>query len=242
MPAVIILIERIYTLDGISLSENYYGGKINAAARAYGFDYDFCKFYKSGESTILIYNGNMVIDKKIPDEDEIAFFAKFLGVCAVENAYLKNLKGYEKKRRYLLEKKLVRVGENICEPVINSRLTACYEIVNEAFGKTDYVLWLTDKSHRVRHDISETFLIDNIAFGCVDFVYGNSGYITEIAVRNEYKGKGYGRKILSCIEKNLIEKKLISVRTYAYDDKTVFYIKNGYRLKKRETYFTLKGI
>lgn len=236
------MIKRIYNFDDVFLSNNYFGGKIYAAALAYGFDYDFCKFYKSEECVILIYNGNMVIDKRFPDEDEISFFAKFSGVCTIENAYFKNLKGYEKRRRYLLEKKLKRNGENNLLAEENCRLGLCYEIVNDAFGNTDYVSWLTDKSHRVRHGVSKTFLLNNIAFGCADFVYKDFGYISEIAVRNDFRKCGYGTKILSSIEDDFKDRNIKYSRTYAYDDALVFYIKNGYKIKSKETYFTLKGI
>ena len=64
------MITRAYSFDELKLLNSYYGGKIRSYAEAYGFGYDFCRFYRSNSGSILINNSNGVFDGEfLPDEE-----------------------------------------------------------------------------------------------------------------------------------------------------------------------------
>lgn len=64
--------------------------------------------------------------------------------------------------------------------------------------------------------------------GCV---CAQEGEIFQMAVSEEYRGRGFGRKLMHTMENTLFEKGLREVWLYARQDAVGFYEKMGYRLE-----------
>lgn len=239
------LIKRIYEIPAEKLSDNYYGEKIKSLFRAYKTEYDFCRFYEyteNGGGIILINNGNSVIGGNSPDETELTLFLGFEGVFSVEAPNLKNLRGFEKHKRYLLEKK----AEKLCpcsddkDFFHNERLSDAYKILESSFDGITHDLWYADTSHRIRHNVSELFLYKNIAVGQIEFTSEKFGFISEIAVMPMFRAEGFGKLILRKTEEHL-NRRGLDARVFSFDKTVPFYVKNGYKIINADTYFTLKG-
>lgn len=66
--------------------------------------------------------------------------------------------------------------------------------------------------------------------GCVCFVARSAeeGEIFQMAVSEEYRGQGFGRKLIHFLEKTLMEKGVKRILVYAWQDSEGFYAKLGY--------------
>lgn len=67
--------------------------------------------------------------------------------------------------------------------------------------------------------------------GCVCFFASNTdeGEIFQMAVSEEYRGKGFGRKLMHALEKALSEIGIKQLFLYAWEETEGFYKKMGYR-------------
>jgi N-acetylglutamate synthase-like GNAT family acetyltransferase len=101
----------------------------------------------------------------------------------------------------------------------------------EALGKP---LGLPPESELVSQDKECMHLIaieKKKIIGCVCFFPSNAdeGEIFQMAVSEEYRGKGFGRKLIHALEKALSEKGIKQLFLYAWEETEGFYKKMGYR-------------
>ncbi len=66
--------------------------------------------------------------------------------------------------------------------------------------------------------------------GCICFLpeTGTQGKIFEMAVSQEYQGRGFGRQLLLTLERSLIEKGILDVYLHAHIEFESFYQRLGY--------------
>jgi ribosomal protein S18 acetylase RimI-like enzyme len=66
--------------------------------------------------------------------------------------------------------------------------------------------------------------------GCVLFhpESPDSGRIYQMAVSEEYQGRGFGRKLLAFLEKELIKKGIKTLHLYSREESLGFYLQRGY--------------
>ena len=128
------MIKQITDSSLLWLSDSYYGGKIAAYAEAYGLNYDFCRFYRLKNGTLMINNSNCVIDGRPPVNEELRFFIKMNGISAVESPLDIRIGGYTRHMRTVFEIK--PCGGNINETDIrrNSGFEEIYSVLNGSFG------------------------------------------------------------------------------------------------------------
>ena len=101
----------------------------------------------------------------------------------------------------------------------------------EALGKP---LGLPPESELVVEDNACMHLIaveKKKIIGCVCFFArsASEGEIFQMAVSEEYRGKGFGRKLMHALEKTLLEKGIEQLYLYAWEDAEGFYKKMGYK-------------
>lgn len=235
------MIKRIYEFDERFSPDGYYRGKVNAAAAAYGFSYDFCRFYSYGGGYILIYNSSCVMTGNFK-KGELSEFLDFCGAYSLEcpgGDAPAGFKPYKRTRlscpvsEYEYDEKLLRV---------DSGFEDIYNILLSSFGeKIDHDLWYADISHRVRHGVSSTFLYKNCAAGRIDFIGGSCGYFSDIAVSPDHRRKGIGEELLKIMGAYLFRKGLCG-ELYAYNDVLPFYLRRGFKTLGSDVYYRRKEI
>lgn len=236
------MITRAYSFDELKLSNSYYGGKIRSYAEAYGFGYDFCRFYRSNSGSILINNSNGVFDGEFLSDEELNCFIRFSGIATIEAAFDFDIEGFVRTERFFLTAPVTESFSYREEDLsVNCRLGEVYEILESSFGKIDRDIWYADMSHRIRHGVSRLFLYKSCAVGSVDFEYGDMGYISDIAVSPDARGQGIAGELLKIIQVFLFTRN-ITGGLYAYNDMLPFYLHNGYKISGSGSYYTLKGI
>ncbi|MGN0696525.1 MAG: GNAT family N-acetyltransferase [Oscillospiraceae bacterium] len=236
------MITRAYSFDELKLSDSYYGGKIRSYAEAYGFGYDFCRFYRADGGSILINNSNGVFDGDFLPDEELDCFIRFSGITSFEAEFDIDIEDFDRMERYFLTAPAAEsFSYNEKDLSVNCRLGEVYEILEKSFGKMERDIWYADMSHRIRHGVSRLFLYKNSAVGSVDFEYGDMGYISDIAVSPEARGQGLAGELLGIIHAYLFTRN-ITGGLYAYNDMLPFYLHNGYKVTGSGSYYTLKGI
>ncbi|MCC8043463.1 MAG: GNAT family N-acetyltransferase [Oscillospiraceae bacterium] len=206
-------------LNGFS---GYYAAKQRAYLKAYGTDYDFCRFYG-------IYNGGLpcgsfmlnnsamtvCISEMIQTRGGERIFSEiedFIGIYSPESIECGSEvippKGYERGVRTLFSLKGAKeaAGNDCgcfdCSPP----LKRVYEVVSQSFGGIDLSLWYTDTSHRLRHGVSEVFLLNGCSAAAVDFEDGKNVYISSVCTLPEKRGRGFGRELITLINNHYEEK------------------------------------
>ncbi len=234
------MIRRIYDGSRLRLAEDYYSLKTIAALRAYGTDYDFCRFYSSGGGNILLYNSSAVLSGEMTDPEETADFIKInspdSAECPPPAAALLAEKGsladeYEFKRRLLF--KLIPQRDFDDErfkgiadvPVSLDRM---YSVLKSCFGDFPYDLWYADMSHRIRHKVSRAFMCGDGACAAMDFCIGKKAYISAVGTLPEERGKGLGSGLLKRIAAEL-EAGGAEGFLWCFEDLEGFYSHIGFR-------------
>ncbi len=233
------VIKRIYSLDETGLPDGYYGGKVNAYAKAYGFGYEFCRFFEYSGGIALINNSNCVI--KGVFDTELEQFISFSAVTSLEcPACTKDfLKGFKGEKRFLLERKHTSQNKQTITDT-DFKLEDVYKIISSAFEISDCDLWYADASHRIRHGVSACFLLENKAAAFIGFEYRGAGYVSEVAVLPEARRKGLGSKLLSAVCACLSQRDL-DTRLFAYESTLPFYLKNNFTIIGSDMYYTSKA-
>ena len=112
------MIQRIYEIPDRFRIDNCVIGRIDGYFRAYGSDYDFCRFYSGENSLIMNYDGeHFVYTDENCDKDELMFFLMADGLnCATvnENAYKlmkDDLSGFACQKLYLMTKENINASQ-----------------------------------------------------------------------------------------------------------------------------------
>lgn len=239
---MIKLIEHEHELDRQILMKSLSGKKMISYMKAYGPNYEFCRFYKITDETgcgfMFIINSTLIIctDGKLQPSHEIDLFISMNLPFRIEGDA--NIIGginiperYQRLNRTIFE--LIPDGsslESIEEHVeFNPRLTDVYNILCEGFPNiADFSLWYTDTSHRCRHGISRVFTYKNSTTASVMFDIGSTILIGQVATTSAARGRGYARDFLKWLAKffNGLGKRAYLL---ALDVRKSFYEEIGFR-------------
>lgn len=226
------------------MPRDYYGGRADAMLRAYGTGYDFCRFYRAGRGMILLFNSSAVLCGEIEDiteaEEFIALHAPDTVECPPEIGSVLSLSMYERRKRLCFQTLPQRLTESFIKDVsASAELKSMYGIISASFGETDFGLWYTDMSHRIRHNVSRAYIYKNISCAAVDFVCGGKAYISQVATLPEERGNGYGRSLLGYVS-SLLSEKGISSFLWAYTELESFYRGLSFKQTGEDHVFILK--
>ncbi len=200
------MIKAVDSIEQIkSFPSDIFGGKILSLAYAYGFDYDFCRFYRSHKLLIGRYYSDFIIAGECEDSEELGGFLSLNGFSSVllPPQIAEGIKPYVKgefSADYICEYQ----GERGNDPVtVNPSLDEVYCILKDGFPDLPYEEWYTDMSHLVRHGISECYTLDGAA--CVKmFDIGGTAYISLVASSLEMRGKGSVFRLLRTVCGNFL--------------------------------------
>lgn len=234
------MIERIFSAEELetvmrNTIPDIFSGKVRALAQAYGFSYPFLKFFKADNDTIIaVYYGSAVICGK-PDEEALYFclssgFGEILCPEAAEipedvSVATLNIMEYAGGSEN---------NEQLCK---HTPYKEVYEILKDGFDIA-FDDWYTDTCHNVRHGVSEVLTLENKATAQKMFDIDGISLISLVAVKKEYRGKGYGGRLIRAISAELCRQS--SVFVICEDELVPFYTKNGYTFKNNCIQIRLK--
>lgn len=234
-------------LDRPLLLETLLGRKMLAYMKAYGPNYDFCRFYKvtdeSGVGYMFFMNATMIIctDGELEATDELRMFVNMNMPFRVEGNRkvldgLIGLERYQVLNRTIFELIPDENSYKFAEEYVNfdPYLPDVYKILSEGFPNiSDFSLWYTDTSHRCRHGISRVFTYRDSTTASVVFDIENSVLIGQVATRLSARGSGYAREFLKWLALWLNG---LGKRVYllALDVRVSFYREIGFREVEKE--------
>ncbi len=244
---MIKLIEHEAELDRELLNKTLSGKKMLAYMRAYGPNYEFCRFYKLsddyGEGFMFIINSTLIIctDGCLQPSEEIDLFVSMNIPFRIEgDRYIlegiKLTERYQKLNRTIFElipdeTPLETIEEHV---EFNPNLPDVYKILSEGFPNiSDFSLWYTDTSHRCRHGISKVFTYRNSTTASAVFDIGSTVLIGQVATTSAARGRGYAREFLKWLAKffNGLGKKAYLL---ALDVRVSFYEEIGFKVVGKE--------
>lgn len=234
------------------ISEDHYGGKISAYLKAYGTEYDFCRFYtissEASQFSAMLFNANMVLCGEIGDSEgreELEILLSFAAPLTVEAPFEISCEGYSREKVLVMSCKEAHPSPYndmfITSDNCDFSLYSVRNIIAESFD-ISADMWYTDMSHRIRRGISYCAALDIggvKAAGAVDFTYGRNAYLSDICVLPDCRGQGFGRKIVEYLSQYAIGKGLCPiVRTR--ESNVDFYRKCGFEIVWSEGIYTKK--
>lgn len=239
---MITLIEHEHELERPLLMKTLSGKKMLSYMRAYGPNYDFCRFYKITNKTgcgfMFIINSTLIIctDGNLKPDQEIDLFISMNMPFRIEgdSNIIEGISlpdQYQRLNRTIFELipddvPLEAIEEHV---EFNPKLTDVYDILCEGFPNiADFSLWYTDTSHRCRHGISRVFTYRNSTTASVMFDIGSTVLIGQVATTAAARGRGYAREFLKWLAKFFAG---LGKRSYllALDIRKSFYEEIGFR-------------
>ena len=247
---MITQITSLSETEIMKLKLSWQGKKILAYFKAYGTDYDFCRFfrleYDSKEGWMFLLNSTLVIcaEDEIPTEEIIMFIQMHLPFrieCPQYMIpYLSDISNYQKLRRTMFELIPHDFSQDFKESDVdmNPNLTDVYNILKEGFPNLiEYPLWLTDTSHRCRHGISHVLNYKDSTTVTLIFDIDDTVLVGQVATKPSARGSGYARDFLKWLAqwlKNFGKQAVL----YALDIRVSFYKEIGF--KEIETEYVLE--
>lgn len=237
------MIKEINSAEEISadfLVQNCCGRRILSYFNAYGTGYDFCRFFKSVESVILIINSTMLICGENFEPEEINIFVDMHKPFRIEGnqrviSMIKN-SGYVSLHRttFQLVASENPVPENESDINFSPKLDDVYSILNEGFPNlSDYPLWLADTSHRVRHGISRVMTYKSCTTASISYDINDYVLVSQVATRVSARGSGYARCFLTWLA-GYLKKQGKTAVLYALDIRESFYREIGFKAISEE--------
>lgn len=176
-----------------------YGGKIISLCRAYGTDYDFCRFYRQNKLLLCSFYGEFIVAGECGNFDELADFLSFAGAknALVPQAVKSGLESFFS----FAEHSLYRLKKAEIPPILvneNPKLDDVYSILRHSF-KVDFSAWYVDMSHRIRRGITKVFTHENATTLTAQFDEGGVILLSQIATLPERRGEGLSSLLLRAI-------------------------------------------
>lgn len=230
-----------------NLKSNHYSRRIKSHFRAYGNSYDFARFFSIVQSEkcvgiISIFNASMMIssmkNEKFDDEilNEIAGFIMMNKPAVVELEYdygkfLKN--GLETEYKADVRTEFEFVSKNILPPLEVEelpKLDDVYDVLKTSFPTIadSYEMWLTDTSHRIRHGLSQSFLLEDYTTATIQYIIDKVALIGHVATVPNERGKFHARNLLYWIGERLTLDGF-SVRLLARPHRVSYYEEIGFK-------------
>lgn len=210
---MIKLIKSESELDSELLMRSLSGRKMLAYMKAYGPEYDFCRFYKitdtyndNASGFMFIINSTLIIcgDGRLGATEEIQIFISMNEPFRIEGdqKILRDVTlgdRYQVLNRTIFELVPDENSYKFAEEFVDfdPSLPDVYTILSEGFPNiSDFSLWYTDTSHRCRHGISRVFTYRNCTTASLVFDIGSEVLIGQVATKVSARGSGYAREFL----------------------------------------------
>ena len=171
--------------------------------------YDFCSVY-GGEGVLIgKYYNDLVIrtDKELSEEafEELTLFLNTLsfsrGICGEQTGRRLARSGFKSDPPDILYGfSADRVPKEETVPAISELredppYDEVFDILKDGFEGIDHDSWYTDINHRVRHGTAKVYIYGG-ATATVNSENETAAFVTLLATKNEYRGKGDAKKLL----------------------------------------------
>lgn len=234
-------------IDRELLMKTLSGRKMLSYLKAYGTEYDFCRFYEikgdKGKGFMFLINSTLIIcsDDELEVSAELEMFIEMNLPFRVEGSQkiIRHIMGsghYQTLNRTVFElipdSKTHAFSEEYVD--FNPKLPEVYKILSEGFPNiADFSLWYTDTSHRCRHGISRVFTYRGCTTASVAFDIENVVLVAQVATSIQARGSGYAREFLRWLAEflNNLGKKAYLL---ALDIRESFYREIGFREVEKE--------
>ena len=230
-----------------SLKNNHYSRRIKSHFRAYGTEYNFSRFFsiikdKKCIGVISIFNASMMIssiDNFTFDSETLKEISVFIlmnkpAVVEFEVEYSKQLAELlECEYKSEIRTEFEFVSKKILPPLEVQevpKLDDVYNVLKTSFPAiaNSYEMWLTDTSHRVRHGLSQSFLLGNYSTATIQYIIDKIALIGHVATIPEERGKFHARSLLYWIGERLTLDGF-SVRLLARPNRVSYYEEIGFK-------------
>ena len=99
-----------------------------------------------------------------------------------------------------------------------------------------YDLWLTDTSHKIRHGLSQCFMLGNFTTATIQYICDNTALVGHVATIPEERGRFHARKLLYWLGEKL-NKEGVNVRLFARSHRVSYYEEIGFKEIGRDIVF-----
>ena len=238
---MITQIHTFTTSELAILNTTWRGKKICSYFQAYDGNYPFCRFFRLTEADrigwMLLFNATLLIfaEQPVALEETKTFVQMHLPFrieCPASFlSALSTLPNYQKLRRTMFALTPQPVSDAFQPDAVNKQpdLTKVYGILHEGFPNLlSYPLWLTDTSHRCRHEISQVFTYRDSTTLTILFDMENHVLVGQVATCVAARGSGYARDFLHWLANELEQQGKYAV-LYALDIRVSFYREIGFQ-------------
>lgn len=171
--------------------------------------YDFCSVYQ-GEGTLIgRYYDDLVIrtDKELSAEafEELTLFLKASGfsrgICGEKTSRLLTEAGFKSDPPDILygfsAEKVPSEDyvPDFSELRENPPYDEVFDMLKDGFSGIDHDSWYTDINHRVRHGTAKVYIYGG-STATVNSETETAAFVTLLATKNEFKGRGDAKKLL----------------------------------------------
>lgn len=229
------------------LKKNHYSRRIRSHFMAYGNDYDFSRFFviKNGMKKlglISIFNSSMMICtfKNMRFDNhalrEIVIFISMNKPMTVEleKCYANKLASMLKNEyKTDIRTEFEFVSKNtLPDMAVNElpKLDDVYSVLKTSFPviAQSYELWITDTSHRIRHGLSQSFLLGDYSTATIQYIIDGTALIGHVATIPEERGKFHARSLLYWIGERLTLDGFC-VKLFARPNRVSYYEEIGFK-------------
>ncbi len=203
-------VERIEELQLFS-KEDIHVTRIMSLAAAYGFEYNFLRFYvqRQGNNTTAVicnYSGDIIIsaDTEMADLPELSEFVTMLGFNNIVCDAALNF-DYSFKTGKIME----LCTKNAPSPVLSYKggqitndvsLKGLYEFLGL---KGDFPTWYTDVNYRLRHSSAKVYAVAQggkiISTALLSAIYKSRAVLSAVQTAPKYRNRGIATYLLSNI-------------------------------------------
>lgn len=245
------------------LKATHYGRRIKSHFLAYGIKYDFSRIFVISRDDepvglLSVFNASTVICDMMEvtftdaELEDISIFIHMTKPCSVEidpiyserlRPLLADLYSPDDRTQFAFCSKGTLPDLDIDEC---PSLDAVFDILRVSFPTLAqaYDLWITDTSHRVRHGLSQSFLMkEETGTGCstatIQYIIDRKALIGHVATLPEYRGRFYARRLLYWIGERLTNDGF-EVRLFARPHRVSYYEEIGFKAIAHDRVFELK--
>lgn len=234
------MIKQIFCPDDLAdlPAKGLEAQKICALFNAYGTKYDFCRFYRQGNSYISVLDGSVVVcEDGACDYIELAYFVRMQGFSDIfcsETAGKKLANVLDSNCELVNLMKFIG-GTGGCDFDADVPLSDVFAIIREGFD-IEFEPWYLDMSHRVRHGVTRCCIVDNKAALVVQHDINGEALISQVASLKAHRGEGYAKKLVTSVAASLAPSEVFVV---CEDALVGFYEKCGFELLDKKCIITV---
>ncbi|MGN0601265.1 MAG: hypothetical protein ACI4I7_00995 [Oscillospiraceae bacterium] len=242
------------------LKNNHYSRRIKSHFYAYGNKYDFSRFYLIEDNgisfgIISVFNSSMMISsfkERSFDDNIINEIAGFImmnkpSIVELECRYANMIfHGIDSEYRYETRTEFEFVSKNNLPSMVVDeipKLDNVFNVLKTSFPAIadSYELWITDTSHRIRHGLSQSFLLGDYSTATIQYIIDGTALIGHVATIPEERGNFHARHLLYWIGERLTMDGFC-VKLLARPNRVSYYEEIGFKEVGTDIVFERKSI